>query len=106
VCKRLLREPGLSRADARLRAHALTELGRIYCEARVPPEQQQSQAQQMEQALRKLQELYMGPGGANEDKAAAAAEAQAEAAAGAAGAGARGPAAAPGAATNGAHAQH
>jgi hypothetical protein len=35
VCKRLLREPGLPKPQAKLRAAALAELGRIYCEAQV-----------------------------------------------------------------------
>jgi hypothetical protein len=35
VCKRLLREPGLPKPEAKVRAAALAELGRIYCEAQV-----------------------------------------------------------------------
>jgi hypothetical protein len=35
VCKRLLREPGLAKPEAKVRAAALAELGRIYCEAQV-----------------------------------------------------------------------
>jgi hypothetical protein len=70
VCKRLLKEPGLPKHEARLRAAALTELGRIYCDARVAPELQQSQESQMEAALKKLQELYMGGGGEGDADAA------------------------------------
>jgi hypothetical protein len=81
VSKRLLKEPGLSKPEARRRAQALTELGRIYCEAQAPPELQQSQEQHMEAALKKLQDLYCGG-------AAGAGEEEAEAAAAAAGAGA------------------
>lgn len=59
VCKRLLREPGLPRAEAKQRAAALSELGRIYCAAEAPSSQQE---QHVQDALRKLQELYMGAG--------------------------------------------
>jgi hypothetical protein len=83
VCKRLLKEPGISRQEGRQRAQALSELGRIYCEAQAPPELQQSQEQHMEQALKKLQDLYGGMGPVEEEDAA-------EAAAGTAGAGAGG----------------
>ncbi|WIA12849.1 hypothetical protein OEZ85_006475 [Tetradesmus obliquus] len=85
VCKRLLREPGLPKPQAKLRAAALAELGRIYLEAQVPPELQKDTQQQMKEALEKLQELYMGQTAAEEAEAEAA-----EAAAAAAGSGAAG----------------
>jgi hypothetical protein len=88
VCRRLLREPGLAKQEAKLRAQALSELGRIYCEAQAPPELQQSQEQHMEQALKKLQDLYCG--GAAAAAAAAEEEEEAAAAAAAGGAGAGG----------------
>jgi hypothetical protein len=69
----------VTKQEGKLRAQALSELGRIYCEARAPPELQQSQEQHMEQALKKLQDLYCG--------GAAAAEEEEEEAAAAAGAG-------------------
>jgi hypothetical protein len=74
VCKRLLKEPGISKQEGRQRAQALSELGRIYCEAQAPPELQQSQEQHMEQALKKLQDLYAGvvPGEDEQEGAAAA----------------------------------
>lgn len=74
VCKRLLKEPGISKQEGRQRAQALSELGRIYCEAQAPPELQQSQEQHMEQALKKLQDLYAGvvPGEDEQESAAAA----------------------------------
>lgn len=69
----------MSKQEGKLRAQALSELGRIYCEARAPPELQQSQEQHMEQALKKLQDLYCGGAAAAEE------EEEAEAAAAAAG---------------------
>jgi hypothetical protein len=75
VCKRLLKEAGVSKPEGKRRAQALAELGRIYCEAQAPPELQQSQEQHMEQALKKLQDLYCGGAAAEEaeeDYAAAA----------------------------------
>lgn len=73
VCKRLLKEQGISRQEGRQRAQALSELGRIYCEAQAPPELQQSQEQHMQQALKKLQDLYGGMGPVDEEEEAAAA---------------------------------
>eukprot|EP00878_Enallax_costatus_P008642 GHUV01009036.1.p1 GENE.GHUV01009036.1~~GHUV01009036.1.p1 ORF type:complete len:359 (+),score=119.55 GHUV01009036.1:44-1078(+) len=73
VCKRLLREPNISKQEAKLRAQALAELGRIYCSAQMPSEQQKDQEQQMQEALQKLQELYMGQVGEEEQEEAAAA---------------------------------
>lgn len=70
VCKRLLREPGITKQESKLRAQALAELGRIYCSAEVPPEQQKDQDQQMQEALQKLQELYMGQVGEEEQEEA------------------------------------
>uniref|UniRef100_A0A383V3U9 DNAJ-containing protein X-domain domain-containing protein n=1 Tax=Tetradesmus obliquus TaxID=3088 RepID=A0A383V3U9_TETOB len=87
VCKRLLREPGLPKPQAKLRAAALAELGRIYLEAQVPPELQKDTQQQMKEALEKLQELYMGQTAAEDAEAEAA---EAAAAAAAAGSGAAG----------------
>lgn len=83
VCKRLLKEAGVSRQEGKRRAQALSELGRIYCEAQAPPELQQSQEQHMQQALKKLQDLYCG-GAAAEDEEEAAAAAGSSAAGGAA----------------------
>lgn len=74
VCKRLLKEPGLPKSEAKQRAAALAELGRIYLAAQPPPELQQSHEQHMQQALRKLQEM-MGGGPFDEADAAAAAAA-------------------------------
>lgn len=73
VCKRLLREPGLSKPEAKLRAQALAELGRIYSTTQVPPELQKNTEQQMQEALQKLQELYMGQQAADEAEEAASA---------------------------------
>jgi len=70
VCKRLLREPGLSKAQERVRAEALAELGRIYKAAKAPPEMQKGTEQQLEEAMKKLQEMM---GGVPEEEEAAAA---------------------------------
>jgi hypothetical protein len=87
VCKRLLKEAGVSKPEGKRRAQALAELGRIYCEAQAPPELQQSQEQHMEQALKKLQDLYCGGAAAEEEEEYAAA---ATAAAGASSSGGQG----------------
>ncbi|KAF8067261.1 ATJ10 [Scenedesmus sp. PABB004] len=71
VCKRLLREPGISKAEARGRAAALAELGRIYADAarRASAGAAASQEVQMQAALEKLKDLYMGaqPGDDGDD---------------------------------------
>jgi hypothetical protein len=76
VCKRLLRDPALSREDARKRAAALGELGRIYQEARAPPELRRNAQEQLEEAMKKLQEM-MGGGSPEEGAGHAAAAAAA-----------------------------
>jgi len=67
----------VSKQEGRRRAQALSELGRIYCDAQVPPELQQTHEQQMEQALKKLQDLYCGTAAAEEEEEEAAAAAAA-----------------------------
>lgn len=69
----------MSKQEGRRRAQALAELGRIYCDAQVPPELQQTHEQQMEQALKKLQDLYCGTATAEEEEKEAAAAAAASA---------------------------
>lgn len=69
VCKRLLRDPAIPRAEAKQRAAALAELGRIFQEARAPPELRKNADEQLEEAMRKLQEM-MGGGGEEEEGAA------------------------------------
>ena len=56
----MLTEPGIAKAEAKQRAAALAELGRIYLAAEVPPELQQTQEQHMQEALKKLQEMMEG----------------------------------------------
>lgn len=69
VCKRLLRDPAVPKPEAKARAAALAELGRIFAAARAPPELRKNAEQQLEEAMQKLQEMMggEGPGGAGGD---------------------------------------
>lgn len=60
VAKRLLRDPALPKAESKLRAQGLLELGRIFQAAKAPAHVKKDADAQMEEALQKIQDLYMG----------------------------------------------